>query len=270
MTTIKRVTSAKPKRGSHLVMVLPDLHLPNHDPRALAVAMKCHKILKPQRTVILGDWLEADQFSKWPKQARFERAQDFFEYEIKPCNQLLDDLQKNTDELVFIEGNHEWRVERYLAGSDPVVKALGDYISPRALLSQGRKKFDWVPYSDPGATIPHYKIANDLIAVHGWSHSTHASAKHLDMARSFSVIHGHTHRAQSHTARNPVTGKILKGWSVGCLSSLSPKWAHGRPTNWVHGLSLIYVRNDLEDWTDYNVLIREGTVVLPGGEKISA
>lgn len=271
MTTKRRASYAKPKAGSHLVMVLPDLHFPEHDPRALRSVLKAHAILKPAKTVILGDWLDAGVFKSFPDRARFEAAQDFFNEEVKPCNKTLSQLERNTDEIIYIEGNHEWRVEKYLARGDAVVRHLSDKITPKTLLSENRKKpFKWIPYSVPGSSVPHYKIAKDLIAVHGWSHAKHASAKHMEIARSYSVVHGHTHRTQLHTGRNPIDGQIIKAWSPGCLSNLEPKWIHGRPTDWTQGIDLIYVTNDLKNWTNYTVTIQNGTMILPGGVKISA
>lgn len=252
-------------------MVLPDLHFPDPDERALSAVLKAHRLLRPAKTVILGDWLDAGAFKRWPGRARFDAAQDFFKKEVKPCRAVLSKLEKNTDEIIFIEGNHEWRVEAYLANSDAVVKHLSDHLSPKALLGEGRKKpFKWIPYATDNGTLPHYKIANDLIAVHGWSHSKHASAKHLDIARTHSVIHGHTHRAQSHVTRDPITGRILKAWSPGCLSSLQPRWLHGRPTEWVHGIDLIYVGHHKKNWTNYTVMIQDGTMILPSGVKVTA
>lgn len=93
----------------------------------------------------------------------------------------------------------------------------------RKLLGTGRKKFTWIPYRDP---LAHYEItsalkyATALWAVHGWSFAKRASASHLDKAVSVSIAHGHTHRMQVETRREPSTGRILKNWSPGCLSKL--------------------------------------------------
>lgn len=262
-----------PRPGSHLVMVLPDLHIPHHDRKALGCALEVHALMKPKRTVILGDWLDAEAFSSHAVSSRAEeRAQTYYEGEIQPCRRLLDRLEENTDEIIFLEGNHCHRVERTVTSIGGVMLDLADLVSPQRLLSSNRAKpFTWISYvPKPANPLPHYRIAKDLIAVHGWSFAKHAAAKHLEIARNYSVVHGHTHRAQSFTARDPIDGRTLKAWSPGCLSKLQPLYMQHIPTDWVHGFSLIWCTDDLKRWTDYTVQINNGVCILPDGRKVTS
>jgi predicted phosphodiesterase len=106
-----------------------------------------------------------------------------------------------------------------------------------------------------------------LVAIHGWSHAKHAAAKHLELSVSQSVLHGHTHRHQVFTVRDPWSNKIVKSFCPGTLSQLQPIYAHGgSPTSWVHGFTLVYVGE--HSWTEYNVTISNGACVLPDGREL--
>ena len=257
-----------PRAGSHLVFVLPDIHFPHQDPEALECALQAHALLRPRRTVFLGDVLDAQAFSEHPVKSHAERrAGTFYETEVEPARALLERVEENTDEIAFIEGNHEFRVERAMVNLG-LEEDLAALVSPRRLLSEGRTKpFTWIPYS---GTLPHYQIAQDLIAVHGWSWCRHAAAKHLELARSRSVVFGHVHRAQSFSTRDPITDRIVRAWTPGCLSRLQPLYQTSSPTEWIHGFSLVWVSDDLERWTSYSPTISRGQCVLPDGRKVAA
>jgi len=253
--------------GYHLVMVLPDLHIPYQDKAAISCAMKTHEFVKPKRTVILGDWLDAEPFKTFEVRTLMEaRALDFKKDEIDPCNEVLDALQKNTSLVVYIEGNHEARIEKVAARARGTgIGSVHSLISPRNLLSQGRKQFVWVPYSK---SLSHYKITNDLWAFHGLSYSKHVAETHLNMLTSVSSVFGHVHRQQSASRRCKATDKQIKAWSPGCLCERQPLWAAQMPTDWLHGFSLIYVKNDGSHWFEYTITIKDGICVLPGGKLI--
>ena len=268
---VKESSGPSPRPGSHLVMVLPDMHVPHHDRKALGCVLAAHAYLSPAKTVILGDWLDCEAWSSYPRNQKPEdRATYYHEDEILPVRRILERFEQNTKEIIYLAGNHEHRVERKIVELGEVGAGIANLVDPGRLLGQGRKPgWSYIEYSrKPECPLPHYKIAKDLIAVHGWSFAKHAAAKHLEIARSYSVVHGHTHRAQSFTAREPVTGQTLKAWSPGCLSRLQPIYMQHSPTDWVHGFSLVYVSDDLGSWTEYTVEIRDGMCILPGGHKI--
>lgn len=276
----KTRNSSQARDGSHMVMILPDLHLPLHDRSALRIVLRAHEKLKPQRVVILGDWLDAAFASAHPVSSRAEAEENgstggYLQNEIEPCRRILEQFEEHSKEIVYLEGNHEFRVERLITRERGAWLAVPDLVLPKKLLSIGRKQqFTWVPYQHNATAsnsyrLPHYTIAEGLIAVHGWSTAQRAAAKHLELVRGYSIVHGHTHRAQSESIRHPMTGRVLKGWSPGCLSSLQPMWMHSKPTEWVHGFSLVYCRNDLSAWTAYTITIDNGQCILPDGTKIT-
>ena len=264
------------KKGSHLVMILPDLHLPVHDRSALRIVLRAIEHLKPQRVVILGDWLDAAFASAHPASSREEAEQGgYIQNEIEPCRRLLQEIEEHSKETIYLEGNHEFRVERLISRDRGAWLAIPELVLPKNLLSINRKnKFTWIPYQhnathNDAYRLPHYEIADGLIAVHGWSTSKYSANKHLDLVRGWSIVYGHTHRAQSTSSRHPMTGRTIMGWSPGCLAQLQPMWMHSSPTEWVHGFSLIHCRNDMSKWTAYTINIDQGECVLPDGTTIT-
>lgn len=254
------------RRRSRCVMVLPDLHIPHHDRAALACVLKAYEHLRPDEVVILGDWLDCEQFSTHPKSSMAEvRAHRFVDDELQPCIQTLDKLQAYGNKLVYIEGNHEQRIERFAIslgnGLGPELYAL---VCPRAIFAQGRKGFTWISYK---SHLAHYEITPDLWALHGWSFAKSAARIHQDRAVSVSVVYGHTHRQQSEARRDPASGRVLKAWSPGCLCKLQPLYQQNLPTSWVQGFSIIYIGKSGR-WTDYTVTIQDGECVLPDGRQI--
>lgn len=266
-------------------VVLPDLHygLNDDDPgrhRAINAANEAVNYLADhssiESVVILGDWLEgAACSSHGPSSVRDALQRGYFETEIEPARQSLDAISTVCKNLVFIEGNHENRILRW-ATQQIVRGPLGDVVkslAPRELLSRTqkgveRRRFKWVDYTGP---LPHHKITPDLWAIHGWSYAKNAAAVHLATARSVSIIHGHTHRRQEVSGRDPTNGRLLFGMSPGCLCTLEPDYRSHSPTDWQHGFAIIYQSAlDPLNWTHYLVSIKDGYCVLPDGKEITA
>lgn len=259
---------SNPKPNNHTVLVLPDLHIPFHDEEALGVVLHSIEIIRPERVVILGDWIDAAAMSTHPAKSLQElRSQDFYETEIKPCNKVLDQIQKYCNHLIYIEGNHEARVEKTAAQMGGAFASVYNLVSPRTLLGGGRANFEWIPFN---SHLAHYEIAQDLWALHGFAHGTHASFTHLNALRSVSIVHGHTHRAQMYATRNPVTKKVIRAWSAGKLCLDQPLWQLNNPTGWVTGFDVIYVKDDLSEWQNYTLTIQNGETILPGGRTVKA
>lgn len=264
-------------------IVLPDAHFGLNDDdtgayKARKAAFEAIQYLgtkgaKIESIVILGDWLEgAACSSHGAGSVKDALHRGYVETEVEPVQEILDDLS-NYAKLVYIEGNHEFRVLRW-ATQQIVRGPLGDVmrsLAPRELLSRtkagrARKNFKWVDYTGP---LPHHKIAPDLWAIHGWSFAKNAAAVHLATARSVSIIHGHTHRRQEVSGRDLSTGRLLFGMSPGCLCTLEPDYRSHSPTDWQHGFAIIYQSaNDPTNWTHYLVSIRDGVCVLPDGKEI--
>ena len=273
-----RARVRNPSKDAKLWFILPDIHFPDQNKEALAVAMAAHRLLQPDHTLFLGDVLDCEVFSSHAKKTIIEaQTYDYKELEIDPTNALMDEVQKNTlGKTYFLEGNHEQRIERWAVNNGRVGESIYPFISPRETIAKGRKNFEMIPYEVPTGlrrgfvqiVAPSKKMkTGGLVAVHGWSFAKHASSVHLEKSRSQSIVFGHTHRAQTTVSRDPWTGSLIKSFNPGTLSELQPRYAHGgSPSDWSHGFAMVYVGN--ESWTEYCVSIVEGRCVLPDGREI--
>lgn len=255
-----------------LVFIFPDIHYPQHDPVALEVALKAHAVLRPGRTIQLGDLMDCSGYSSYDGKTLDEmKDYDFMGQEVVPSNKFIDRCLKNTHKYVGMAGNHEYRIERFCITHGIAGASAYHVLSPAYFLGMGRsrKEFHYVPYCSTSDPTSYYRITKDLVAVHGWSFAKNAARVHLDMARSQSVVYGHTHRQELVATRDPFSNRVIKAFSPGCLSRLQPMYATGgSPTTWSHGFSLIYVGST--SWTEYNLTISRGAVVLPDGREIRA
>ncbi len=282
------------KDGSHVVLVLPDMHHPFADPAAMAAVLAVAEAVKPTRIVSLGDSVECAAFSAHPARSIAEQAIHDFAHELETCGAWIDRIRAaagpQLESWQYLYGNHEQHVERECIRLGSIGLAVRSMIEPSIVLARGRPWLRFTPYIADyakdrrpashlrgGASMAHHKITNDLIAVHGWTIAKNAAQVHLDKVKTCSLIHGHTHRQLSATGRLWDSDKLIKAWSPGCLSMLQPAWHHSSPTEWAHGVDVIYCKNDClardnrdPAWTNYTVTIVNGETVLPRGMKVSA
>lgn len=254
-------------------MVLPDAHIPNHDPGCMDIVVKAAEVVRPDEIVILGDWVDAEAASFHPANSLDEEPQDL-QTEYEGVHREMNRIKKAAGgcKFTYIEGNHCARVERVaLKLGGALGSSFYRALSPKAAIADARGDTEWVPYVQK--QLSYYKIAEDLIAVHGWSYAKHAAAKHAEKAVSVSVVHGHTHRQQSYCTRDPISGRVIKAWSPGSLCANQPFYAHRNgPTEWVWGFSVVYVGRS-GDWTDVTSTIKPTSnggrfAVLDGGREV--
>lgn len=272
-------TPGRVEGTAKLLFAFPDIHFPDQDPVALELALKAHEILNPEISLFLGDVLDCGLFSTHPKRTIHEaQGYNFNRLEVQPCNEMLDTVQKNTKEhTYFLLGNHEARLEAWAVKNGLVGESIYELVSPEftLMVQPARENFTMIPYNVPSGdrmgfvqlVKPSKKMkSGGLVAVHGWSHCKNAARKHLEISRSQSIIHGHTHRMQLEVSRDPWTNTPIKAMSPGTLAKLQPVWLHGSPTEWCQGFLLIYIGQT--SWTEYLINIANGSCVLPDGREI--
>lgn len=238
------------------------MHFPNHDPQAVEVFGKALKALRPSVSICLGDLVDCAAFSTHAPDPSGDVPYD---REISLANAFLDDVQKASGKTVYLEGNHEYRLERY-AARDRAGKAAKALLSPRELLGRGRKNFTFVPYSHEAGEYGHYRAAPNLVCVHGWSHAQNATRQHLEKGQGVSVIHGHTHRADHQYVQGRWSSGIVEAVSAGCLCKRIPTYMAGTPVDWVHGFIMGYLGKTQH--TLFFVPIVKNACVLPSGREI--
>lgn len=241
-----------------------DVHIPYHHPKALEIFCRAVEHIKPDLIVCLGDLLDCGQFSSYPPIWGVKETE--YCKDLETACKLLDRLQKHCKELVLIEGNHEYRIDRWAAAT---TEGRGAYsmLAPRIQLTKGRK-CKYIPYGSATGRYPYYRINSRIVAVHGWSYSKNATKTHLAMSQGRSIIHGHTHRADASIVQNIwETNKSIEARSAGCLCKLVPLYGIGKPVEWVHAFILGYLGR--RDDALYTVPIVNNRCILPNGVEIT-
>lgn len=257
-------------RKPKILLDYGDVHWAERDPAAVSILEKVLQYIRPHTTVIGGDLLDANHFSKKPKNTIEERTGDWMEEELVPALAHVARVRAATrDRLWYLEGNHERRILKAVANGGPEIKALQSAADLAKLIGKVPGT-TYVPYAATANTISCYaKVAPGLLSVHGWSFAKHAAAKHLDYSRDHSVIFHHSHRAQSHTMRLPMSGRPIQAINAGCLCKLQPIYAEGgNPTEWTHGFLVGYLWGNRHQL--FPITIHAGECVLPDGKLIRA
>jgi predicted phosphodiesterase len=208
----------------------PDTHAPYHDVKAVEVALMIGKEHAPQELVIEGDFFDIYCISDYEQDPL--KACRVLEEEICEARELLFRIvtELNPEKVIFIEGNHEDRITRYLRRHAPKLMGI---VSSRSILGIP-KNYVWVPWG------PKNKYqAGKLTVTHGTKANKHCAA---GMAEKFgeSVLFGHTHRLQEFTRRT-ASGRLILGATNGWLGDQDraaeyvvdvADWSHAVTAGW--------------------------------------
>ena len=255
--------SARPAGGGRLrtIAILPDAHVPEHDRLAWSAVRQWIRESQPDEIIILGDFLELASVSMHGGSADLVRL----ETDIAAGNKALDELRSDAPlaETVFMEGNHETRLNRFLFSFAP---ALYGSLSVEKGLRLEERGIRWVPEDQQ----PIARGSLDLIhgqqmpGMGGLYHARKLIDTYGRPGRT--VVCGHYHRPQTLTKPgHPDFGGYECGVALGCLRTIGRsevKWTHGQATGWVHQFGVAYVQGARADL--YPVTITRGAFVWAG------
>jgi predicted phosphodiesterase len=124
------------------ILFVPDSHHPYADMRAWRTMLKAARVFKPDRVVVLGDFLDCASISHHSKDPTRVAG---FQNEVNAANRALDDLERlNAKNYHFVEGNHEFWLPRYLQAKAPELCGLAGLSIP-GLLGLGRRGWTYTP-----------------------------------------------------------------------------------------------------------------------------
>lgn len=219
------------KSAPQLVLIASDVHIPDHDRKAWKAFLALTKDLRPSIVVLAGDFLELHSVST---HGDFNR--DMLNEDFAHGKQAIDAIKTASPraQIVYLEGNHETRLPRYLASKAPGL--MGTLDVPTGL---GLKERDvlWIPELKQ----PWSKGCLDVLHGHqmpGKAGPRHHAMKMTELygATGRTVVYGHTHKPQMFTA--PALHGIKTAVGLGCLRTLQPGWLHGANAGWSHGFAV--------------------------------
>lgn len=235
-------------------LVIPDLHVPYHDPRFVDCAVKAARILRPDGIIQLGDAIDCYQLSKFLKDParKAEIGEDILEY-----GRILDRFQaemKRGASFDQLEGNHEDRIRRFVWDRCPelacMVKPLEEMLRIRSRGSKWRfhTLSDWMGCRK-----------GNVYLHHGVFYNKHLAASNLDRYLC-NFVQGHSHRVQ----------KMSNGvwWSVSLGHGADEKKVShvAARTCWAQALGVLHIDGE-QSWIDVHIVENGKTVIF--GKTIS-
>jgi predicted phosphodiesterase len=240
---------------SRRIYVVPDVHFPYHDPNLVRLCCKAIEAVRPDEIVFIGDFFDCEQVSRYPHNA----------YQIRPLAEVVKAAHRTIivpffskapkAKKVFIQGNHEDRIRKYLSLH---ASALG---GPKLVNSKeilGLQSFDEVLAYGDSYTTGKVKITHgDVVRAQPGA----SAQKLVEFFDGFDVLCGHTHRIGSWTKKTH--DGYRQGFEIGHMTNCKdvPGW---RPTNNWHASPGTIVTLEGKS-VDIHVLREsKGRVVLPG------
>lgn len=169
-------------KGMEKILFIPDCHVPYHDVLAYNLMMKVAKDFKPDHIIILGDY--ADFYAVSAHDKNPTRVSQLDEEISKATDMLWGIKDLGAKNNVFVSGNHEDRLTRYLMQKAP---ALYKSITIPNILGIDKMGFQFVPYRSD------YQLGK-LFVTHDTGKAGYNAHKQALDAYHRSVVIGHTHR----------------------------------------------------------------------------
>ena len=285
------LTSPKPRRsaassGDIVEVIFSDVHGNQHDPAAFAALLGDLAMLKPDRIIIGGDFINCGGFlAEHHTLGYVAETEDSYEEDVAVANVLLDAIieESGCPDIHYIEGNHEWRVERW---------ALTQRLSHHKDIHLLRRTFcaeHVLHLADRGIKYYHQGVTHGDCQVPGWVKFDKAFFVHkISNARNAAdvaltkaggnIVFFDTHRADFKPKNVPGLG-LISAWNPGCLCQRQPHYANTNPTEWTHGYLVRFISKATGNFQMINVSINEGesyagmllqgTTPVPAGDQHS-
>lgn len=229
-------------------IVISDIHFPYEDKEALGAVKQFIKH-NPINTIILnGDILDMYDVSRFDKSP--ERVNSL-QGELNKAIKFLKELRALAPEakMVFIQGNHEKRLEKYLY-RHPELFSLDALKIPNLLKLQELN----IQYEPKFYRLGSLKITHGSKVRKYSGYTAHAELDSNDC----SGISGHTHRGGVYYKKTP--SRYLAWYEGFCLCGLEPEYTEGIP-DWQQGFIYGIAKGD--EFKVSPVPIVDGKIMTP-------
>ena len=210
-------------------VILPDIHVPDHDMNAILPILRFIKDIQPDMIVSLGDFYDFHDVSKFDKDPTKTQS---LQKEIDEGKKLWKAIKACAPkaELYLLTGNHEQRLHKYLL-RNPELYSLSS-LKLENILELKEYGVKIIPVNKD------LFLNKNLLLTHGaqadggkLSTKSGYTANANLLKKGVSGISGHSHRLGA-SFKTDYTG--TKAWyEAGCLSKLDPEYTK-RP-DWQHG-----------------------------------
>lgn len=240
-------------------IVIPDMHVPFHCPKAVRLVTKIIREANPDGLIQLGDFLDAFQISTYSKDPA---RRNILAEDINDWKTILNEWARHLKpgaSIHLLEGNHEYRLSRYIASNCRDLHTLvPDWPTMLGLdlrNKTGPHKWHWHPYTKWNSCR-----LGDAVFMHGYYFNQHVAATSLLKYRT-NVVFGHTHRLQF------VTDGTHYACSLGHISDESETSHQPTPTGWQQAVGLVHLDNLGRSKLDILTIVNGRTVLY--GKQIS-
>ncbi|MGL4558318.1 MAG: metallophosphoesterase [Afipia sp.] len=220
-----------------LVLIIPDSHRPWHHVKAYNLMLEVGAFLKPDHVLLLGDYADAYNLSgHGPRDPGM----------ITSLTQEVDSVNKGLDELdrlfpdakkKYIEGNHEWRLTRFIQNRAPELYGLVDWRELTKI--NQRPNWTWIPWTSTQLTHVGPKTSKLFARHRPLANSMKASAQRA----LCSMVYGDNHRIEE-THFTGIKGDEHVCFSTGWLGDKRKDMVFGYVAGmaqWQLGFALAYV-----------------------------
>jgi len=243
------------------VAIVSDIHFDLHDEPTWRAFRKWHADVRPEKTVVLGDFIDLGMMSRW-KQGKHDPMAAIPQIRafVKEANVLAEEC----GELIILEGNHDERWDRYIHGEKPYVleDALGLTLEDQCYAQGLTKNVSWIREDVLTKGIK----CGPFILRHGHNQAgrfgggKHLAASRVEKSLGQSEIFGHHHRGQLYC--QTAHGKTAIAVSNPCMTGDHDYY---KDPNWQRGFTVLEVfGKDQEKANPYIVLIQDGEFAYNG------
>lgn len=222
--------------GPFRALVISDVHVPYFHREALIVALEHGQKAGADLVLLNGDLADFHAMSDFEKDPRKRNLKLEFNMMREVLAILRDEFPKAR--IIYKEGNHEERYERYMMKKSPDFLETKDF-QMEPVFRMPELKIEYVKDRRP-------IMLGKLNVIHGHEFSR-TFAPPVNPARGFFLkgkahcLGGHHHQTSQHSEKN-IEQLVVSTWSTGCLCDLHPDYA---PINqWNHGFAMVDVDKD--------------------------
>ena len=243
---------------SKIAINIPDCHIPWHSKSSWEILMSIGGDLEStydggvDEVNVMGDFLDFLWCSLHPRLPAAMSISHTMKSEIAQGIKKLEEIRRTFPNAVinFIEGNHEFRLMRWLTKKAP---ELFDVFTIKELLQFDRLNIVYHPFGK-----------NQLVSCLGTNymlrHQPFNMGKHCAAgsahAKHISLGFGHTHRHQSYSSKDAL-GREICCHSMGWLGNEdAPVFSYMDHTNWVQSFQVVIALNK-DEWFIDTIRIKD-------------